>query len=64
MSRTGRIIGEEAKLTDLIRRQIGSDINRRHLARLPAFALPQDTPENLGRLLAELDSAERDPGKA
>lgn len=68
MSRTGRTNGEEVRLTDLIRRQIGSEINRRHLTRLPAFALPRDTPEGFGRLLAELDRAERGsgapPGKA
>ena len=59
MSTTGRQNGAQAKLTEQIRRQIGKEPNRRHLARLPAFSLPSDMPERLDMLLAELDSAER-----
>ena len=49
----------ETELSDLIRRQIGTQVNRRHLSRLPQFSLHDGMPERLGLLLADLDEAER-----
>lgn len=49
----------ETDLPQLIRRQIGTAINRRHLSRIPGFALDRDLPDDLTRLLAEMDATER-----
>lgn len=59
MATADRNPGRETELPELIRRQIGTAINRRHLSRIPAFALDQDLPDEMARLLAELDAAER-----
>lgn len=53
-------------LSGLIRKEIGSETNRRFLARMPTFRPVMDLPENLRTLLGELDHAEarlRQPGK-
>lgn len=47
------------ELPETIRRQIGTEVNRRHLMRLPAFSLPRETPRELTGLLAELEAAEQ-----
>ena len=46
------------RLSELIRREIGSETNRRFLARMPAFRPVAELPENLRTLLEELDCAE------
>jgi len=46
-------------LGEVIRQQIGSDANRRLLARIGAFRADKDIPDGLRLLLAELDGAER-----
>ena len=58
MSTTGQKTERDTKLTELIRQQIGTQANRRHLARLPEFTLQDEMPERLGLLLARLDEAE------
>lgn len=67
MARTGFRTRAEKELPEMIRRQIGTQANRRLLARLPGFALLHDTPDEFERLLAELDAVERGakavPGK-
>jgi hypothetical protein len=59
MARPGNRTRSETELADAIRRQIGTEVNRRHLARMPAFVLQRETPTELTSLLAEMDTAER-----
>ena len=49
---------KERALTDLIRKELGSETNRRFLARVPAFRADAELPERLCALLGELDRAE------
>lgn len=51
------IKGEKA-LSELIRKEIGSESNRRLLARLPAFKADGALPDRLIALLGEIDRAE------
>lgn len=60
MARADRKERRDAGLPDLVRRQIGTAVNRRHLSRLPAFALEREVPDELTRLLADLEAAERE----
>lgn len=62
MARADRKEGQEAELPELIRRQIGTVVNRRHLSRMPAFALDRELPDDLMRLLADMDATERAAG--
>ena len=55
-TRTAR--NTDTALSDLIRKELGSDGNRRLLARIPAFRADADLPERLLALLGELDAAE------
>ena len=48
----------ERALPDVIRKELGSDTNRRFLARMPAFRPESGMPERLSRLLGELDDIE------
>ena len=64
MARSGTTTRTETELAQTIRRQIGTQTNRRHLSRLPAFALQREVPETLAGLLSELDTAEREAGAA
>lgn len=48
----------EEGLDKLIRKQIGSESNRRFLSRMPAFKLDADVPDRLSALLGQLDAAE------
>ena len=41
-----------------IRRQIGTEANRRYLRDLPIFRLDPKLPKSLGELLEEIDQAE------
>ena len=45
-------------LPELIRKEIGSETNRRFLARMPAFKPDTALPDELRLLLGELDRAE------
>lgn len=45
-------------LPELIRRQIGSEMNRRFLARLPAFKPAGGAMDRFEALLGEIDAAE------
>ncbi|HTV68523.1 MAG TPA: hypothetical protein VMF90_08305 [Rhizobiaceae bacterium] len=45
-------------LAATIRRQAGAERNQRYLRSLPQFKLDGDMPDELGRLLSELDRAE------
>jgi len=45
-------------LAATIRRQTGADRIKRYLRSLPQFRLDDDLPDELGRLLSELDRAE------
>jgi hypothetical protein len=42
-----------------IRRQFGTEANRRHLRDLPIFRVDHSLPSNFGELLQELDQAEQ-----
>lgn len=46
-------------LTELIRKEIRSETNRRFLAGLPGFRADMNLPDELQTLLRELDRAER-----
>lgn len=59
MARTDDKNGNGTGLPEVIRRQAGTAVMRRHLSRVPAFALDPDLPDDLRQLLADLDSAER-----
>ena len=50
---------KERALTDVVRREMASDTNRRFLARMPVFRPEADLPERLTMLLGALDRAER-----
>ncbi len=63
MARADRKEGHEAQLPELIRRQIGTVVNRRHLSRMPAFALDREFPDDLTRLLADMDATELAAGR-
>ncbi|MBX3577420.1 MAG: hypothetical protein KF723_09420 [Rhizobiaceae bacterium] len=45
-------------LTATIRRQVGAERNQRYFRALPQFRLDDEMPDELGRLLTELDRAE------
>lgn len=62
MTRAGANKGHEVDLADLIRQQIRTRVNRRHLSRIPPFAIEREMPETLERLMGELDAAERTAG--
>lgn len=49
----------ETALSELIRRELGSQGNRGLLARIPDFRADADLPERLLALLGELDAAEK-----
>lgn len=49
-------------LRDVIRRELGSETNRRFLKRMPAFRAECSLPDRIGALLGELDKAEQDQG--
>ena len=49
--------GDKA-LREVIRKELGTETNRRFLSRMPAFRLERELPEALTSLLRELDSAE------
>ncbi|MEO3997775.1 hypothetical protein [Mesorhizobium sp. CAU 1732] len=59
MSETKAKQMRERALTKVIRKEIGSDTNRRMLARIPAFKPTMDVPDEFVALLGELDRAER-----
>ena len=59
MSEENQKMNEDRPLTDVIRGELGSSTNRRFLARMKAFRLEADMPDQFGSLLARLDSAER-----
>ena len=48
----------DPRLPDVIRKEIGTEANRRHLARMPAFRPEREIPEKLLTLLGEIDRAE------
>jgi hypothetical protein len=50
----------EGRLREVIRKELGSENNRRFLSRIPTFRPDADTPDALLSLLGDLDRAERD----
>lgn len=63
MAATKVCINGRKALPELIRKEIGSETNRRFLARMPAFRPDGTLPDELQALLGELDRAEaRAPG--
>ncbi|MEO3386877.1 hypothetical protein [Mesorhizobium sp. CAU 1741] len=48
----------KGSLKDLVRKELGSDTNRRFLGRMKAFKLDGDIPDQFKSLLGELDQAE------
>lgn len=46
-------------LASTIRKELGSDTNRRFLGRMQAFKLEAEIPDRLSTLLRSLDRAER-----
>ena len=49
----------ETTLREIIRKELGSEANRRFLARMPAFRLEGPIPDEFRSLLGDLDRAER-----
>jgi len=45
-------------LAAIIRRQAGAERNQRYMRALPQFRLDGDMPDEIGKLLSELDRAE------
>lgn len=59
MSKEKADMKKEKALTDVIRKEMTSNTNRRFLARMPAFRPDAELPERLTMLLGKLDRAER-----
>lgn len=49
----------ERALREIIRKELGSETNRRFLTRMSAFQPDREMPDNFGSLLGELDRAEQ-----
>lgn len=59
MSEEYEDMNKDKSLTDVIRSEFGSSTNRRFLARMKAFKLEAEVPDQFRALLNRLDSAER-----
>lgn len=58
MTQTNAMTSGKGGLPEMIRRELGADVNRRFLARYQDFRPSADTPDNMRNLLARLDLAE------